>query len=146
MTAFERTELPYLHIAFRQDLDVLFCRWRAAVDLSQFAEGYMTTLEIATRQQAHFWLQDFRLRNVSSELEQAWFESSFVPAVKIALGNSTCIAYLMSPLQRELSLSDAFISLRETVRYGNHLTTAYFVSEHDALDWLNQCRLQAISR
>jgi hypothetical protein len=139
-TTIETLELPFMQMDFQKDLQVLFCRWRMPVDLRQFTEGYMATLQFAAQQQAHFWLYDLRLRNTSSETERNWFVSTFVPAVRSALGKGNFIAYLMSPMQREAVVPEEKRS-PEPVKFSDSLTARFFTNEHDALEWLNSCRI-----
>ncbi|MDX5423227.1 MAG: hypothetical protein LPK14_13300 [Hymenobacteraceae bacterium] len=139
MTAIEKLELPFLHITYRQDLGVLFCRWRAAVDLPRFMEGYTTALHFASGHKAHFWLHDLRLRNASDALLRGWYDHDFVPAVKTSLGAITYVAYLMLPFQRQYLASED-MPVSEVISYGDTLHLRYFINEHDALQWLQECQ------
>lgn len=139
MTAPEKLELPFLHADYQKDLKVLFCRWRTPVTLTQFTEGYTAVLQLATQKEAHFWLHDLRLRNTSGAEQKQWFASTFVPALQHVLGNSNFIAYLVSPLQHEQTLAIA-IPRAEATNYSNKLAIRYFTNEHDALEWLKECR------
>lgn len=103
----------------------------------------MAALQFATQQDAHFWLHDLRLRNLSSSEERQWFARTFAPATREHLGGSY-IAYLMSPLQRENMLQETFPAT-EPVRYAGSLTLRYFTNEHDALEWLHDCRLGVVA-
>ncbi|RDV14070.1 hypothetical protein DXT99_16000 [Pontibacter diazotrophicus] len=144
MAFIEKSELPFLHLSYQQDMRVLFCRWRMPVELPQFSEGYMAALQFAAQQDAHFWLHDLRLRNRSTEEEQDWFTHVFVPAANEQLGGSNFIAYLMTPLQRE-SLVQITVPAAELVRHSLFLTVRYFTNEHDALEWLNDCRVRVVA-
>ena len=144
MNPIEALELPYLHIYYQKDLCVLFCRWRMPVALPQFSEGYMAALRFAAQRDAHFWLHDLRLRNTSCEKQRDWFTNTFVPATSSTLGGSNFIAYLMSPLQRE-TLVQKSVSATAPVRHSDLLTVHYFTNEHDALEWLEKCRLQVLA-
>lgn len=143
MSSIENLELPFLHLSYQKDLRVLFCRWRMPVGLSQFSEGYMTALRFAAQQDAHFWLHDLRLRNTSGEEERMWFTHTFVPAANELLGGSKYIAYLMSPLQREILVQKA-LPAAELVKHSPSLTLHYFTNEHDALEWLHDCRTRVV--
>ncbi|GAB3534279.1 hypothetical protein GCM10027443_21100 [Pontibacter brevis] len=153
MTIIERLELPFLHIYYQKDLRVLFCRWRMPVELPEFSEGYMAALRFAAQQDAHFWLQDLRLRNTSCEKQRDCFMHTFVPTTSQVLRGSNFIAYLMSPLQREaLVQQDATIKepvsfgvSNKLIRHSDFLTVRYFTSEHDALEWLNECRYRFVA-
>ncbi len=129
-------------ITFRQDLDVLFCRWRVAVEGPQFTEGYLAALKLALQHRSRFWLHDLRMRNISSEQERSWFIANMSPpAATMAPG--IFIAYLMSPLQRQNLVSETK-PISEVIHYSPHLHARYFISEHNALEWLEACRLQAV--
>lgn len=139
MTAPEKVELPFLQAEFQKDLQVLFCRWRTPVTLVQFMEGYTAMLQLAALKEARFWLHDLRLRNLSGADEQQWFSSTFLPALKHALGNTNFSAYLMSPLQYEQLIVGAGPGAAGNT-CSNCLALHYFTNEHDALEWLNLCR------
>lgn len=143
MTAIEKVELPFLHLIFRHDLDILFCRWRTSISMHEFQEGYRVALQVAQKHHARFWLHDLRLRNESTAAQRHWFDKEFVSAAARQLPGSFAIAYLMSPLQRE-HISLEFSHLSEIISYGSLLQLRYFISEHDALDWLQQCRMRTI--
>lgn len=143
MTATDILELPFLHINYHKDLQVLFCRWRNPVDIRQFSEGYRAALQFAVRQRTQFWLHDLRLRNIPGEEERGWFSRTFVPALKSALGSGNFIAYLMSPLQREALVPEAK-PVAEPVTFADALVANFFNNEHDALAWLNTCRIREL--
>jgi hypothetical protein len=143
MTATDILELPFLHINYQKDLQVLFCRWRNPVDIRQFSEGYKAALQFAVRQHTKFWLHDLRLRNNSSEEECSWFSRTFVPALKSALGSGNFIAYLMSPLQREALVPEGR-PIYEPVTFTDALVANFFTNEHDAMAWLNTCRIREL--
>lgn len=153
MTIIERSDLPYLHIYYQKDLRVLFCRWRMPVELVQVSEGYMAALHFASQQDAHFWLHDLRLRNTYCKKEHHWFTHTFVPAANEALGGSNFIAYLVSPLQHEHLLLKKVKTNKpveqggknEPVKYSLFLTVHYFTNEHDAPEWLNDCRVRIVA-
>lgn len=153
MTIIEKPDLPYLHIYCQKDLDVLFCRWRIPVELAQASEGYMAALQFASEQDAHFWLHDLRLRNTYCKKERHWFTHTFVPAVNELMGGSVFIAYLMSPLQRECLLQKKAKTNEpvkqggenEPVKHSLFLTVHYFTNEHDALEWLYDCRIRIMA-
>lgn len=136
MAATTHAALPFLNLNYRQDLDILFCRWRSYIDLKEFTQGYSTALELARANQSHFWLQDLRLRNVSTGVQRNWFEQEFVPA---AAPHPLYIAYLMSPLQHQNLVSET-MPVSEVLQYGPYVQVRYFTNEHDALYWLQSCR------
>ncbi|GHA67764.1 hypothetical protein [Pontibacter akesuensis] len=144
MTAIEKVELPFLHLTFRHDLDIMFCRWRSFVNMQEFQEGYWMALEVAQKHHARFWLHDLRLRNSSTAAERHWFDQDFVSAVARQLPIGLSVAYLMSPLQHE-HIDQKTSRIEEVISYGSLLQLRYFVSEHDALDWLQECRKRTIS-
>ncbi|RIJ37247.1 hypothetical protein [Pontibacter oryzae] len=139
MTAIYKQELPFLAVSYRKDLDVLFCRWHMAVEMPQFTEGYFASLRIATQHKACFWLHDLRMRNVSTSVEREWFIKHVVPPACQLSDKGIYVAYLMSPLQRQ-NLVSATSPVSDVISYGAHLHTRYFISEHNALAWLEQCR------
>ncbi|MFD3002140.1 hypothetical protein ACFS7Z_17350 [Pontibacter toksunensis] len=114
------------------------------VDLPRFSEGYMAALQFAASRDARFWLHDIRLRNTSCVNQRSWFTNTFVPAANSTLSGSVCIAYLMSPLQRE-GLVQKSVSALAPVRYSDLMTVQYFTNEHDALEWLTECRSQVLA-
>lgn len=145
MASLENLELPFLHLSYQKDLRVLFCRWRIPVSLSQFSEGYMAALQFAAQQDAHFWLHDLRLRNTSSEEERNWFSNTFTPATQAVLGGSNFIAYLMLPLQLQDLVPEPLPITVLPLKQSRYLTVRYFTNEHDALEWLYDCRLRVVA-
>lgn len=139
MKAIEKVELPFLHLTFRSDLDILFCRWRRFVTFQEYQEGYWLALELAEKYRARFWLHDLRLRNTSDNVERQWYDNQFVPALTSLQPSGFTIAYLMSPMQRRQLVSE-INPVSDVIRYGKLLQLRYFISEHDALDWLQECR------
>lgn len=145
MASLENLELPFLHLSYQKDMHVLFCRWRMPVGLLQFSEGYMTALQLAAQQDAYFWLHDLRLRNTSAEEERGCFTQTFAPATQALLGGNNFIAYLMLPLQLQDLVPEPRPTTTGPVKQWRYLTVHYFTNEHDALEWLNDCRLRVVA-
>ncbi len=141
MTEPDKTDLPYLHLSYQKDLYVLFCRWDRPVSKLQFKEGYKATLQMAAQHVAHFWLLDLRSRNMCSTKQKKWFVNTFACNVHDALNDKTFLAFLVSPLQYECFKSEVKLE-QEAVSHDNYLTIRYYTYEHDALEWLQTCRLQ----
>jgi len=139
MTVPEKIELPFLHADYQKDLCVLFCRWQLPVDLGQFRDGYKAVLQLAIYKEAHFWLHDLRLRNSSTADQKQWFTSTFAADLQRALGSNVFIAYLMSPLQHQQLLNDEDAK-KHAVDGSGQPAICYYTNEHDALEWLQECR------
>lgn len=142
MTAIETLKLPFLNISFRRDLGILFTRWGQAVSLPQYVEGYSKTLQVASLQDAHFWLVDMRQRNTPDSQLLTWFDEEFVPSVKASIEGIAYLAYLVSPLQLQKVPTQP--TPATPVNLSNSIVACCFTIEQEAISWLNSCREKAL--
>ncbi|CAN5870157.1 hypothetical protein BH24BAC1_BH24BAC1_18330 [soil metagenome] len=133
----------YLLISYREDLDVLFLRWRTPVSSAELRAGYAEALAKAESTKARFWLFDLRSRGAASPEDEAWLLDSFFRQAEEKLKHDHSFAYLVSPTH--------YNSIRKTVglerlAHFSQLTQIRpYTSEKEALHWLSQ-RRQALQQ
>lgn len=145
MVTTDKVEFPFLSIAYRRDLDILFCRWKKDVELYEFTEGYTRSLNMAGELKAYYWLEDIRLHNSVPDLAiKHWFENSFVTATQTTLSKSTYMAYLLSPRQLDIISQFYMGNQQPYIQFNNQLGISFFTKEQEALNWLHGCKSQSL--
>lgn len=133
----------YLLISYREDLDVLFLRWRHPVSSAELRAGYAEALAKAESAKAKFWLFDLRSRGAASPEDEAWLLNSFFFHAEEKLNHDHSFAYLVSPTHYNLIRKT--VGLERLAHFSKLTEIRPYTSEKEALHWLSQ-RRQALQQ
>lgn len=133
----------FLLISYREDLDVLFLRWRNPVSSAELRAGYEGALAKAESAKARFWLLDLRSRGAASPEDEAWLLNDFFVHAEEKLGYDHSFAYLVSPTHYNLIRKT--VGLERLAQFSKLTEIRPYTSEKDALHWLSQ-RRQALQQ
>lgn len=130
--------LSNLQVSYRQDLDILFCRWLQPCSSVTLQKGYLHALEKAKELQVHYWLFDLRRRGPVSTEDGDWILKTFFPKTEATIPGKHYFSYLVTPnhyqhLQEEIGL----ISIQQ---YSARTKIYVFDSEQKAINWISSSR------
>jgi len=127
---------------YRPDLDVWICRWLNFINPDHFTNCYEYIFNQAIKHNWHYWLVDIRGRGKANKEQQDWYFDVFLPTKLKLLTGSSYVAYLVTPSHfthiQKMKQFHQFEDLNKT----SSLTTHFFQSEQEAVDWLMKCRLE----
>ena len=129
------TNLDYLLLSHRPDLNQLSLRWTRPATSQEHRTGYLAALELAGREQVGRWLIDLRSRGLADPTDLRWLVTAFREQLTSALpGLRPRLAYLTLPyhadtLRQRLAEEMATDSV-------NTIAIRVFTEEQAAQEWL----------
>lgn len=130
------TNLEYLLLSHRPDLDQVFLRWTRPATSEEHRSGYQAALELAQREKVGRWLVDLRSRGLADPIDLRWVVTSFREQLVNALpGIRPCLAYLVLPYHAE-TLSQRLAQEMATDSMYDSMAMRVFTEEQAAQEWL----------
>lgn len=127
--------LEFLEVGFRPDSGVLVGRWLRAISPEESQQGYWHMLAAAEAHACRRWLMDVRRRPRTNNATIHWLVDAFFPAAAAALGGQVMMSTLLAPsLLQELAHNTQLPGTDEPP--GAPFRLGRFITEHDALEWL----------
>lgn len=133
------SDLDFLRLSYRPDLQVLFMRWTRPVSSAEHRQGYAAALGLARSAGAGRWLIDLRSRGLASLEDFAWVLTEFRLQMGAALpAIPRRIAYLVTPYHSE-TLRERLSLLEPTypVAVQQGAIIQVFTEEQPAQQWLH---------
>lgn len=122
-----------LDLVYRPDLPALIARWQREVTPQELQAGYQAVLTAADAAGCSRWLLDLRRReDVVEPAVNAWFGTTFAPALRGRYGAPVRLAFLVSPLRAQRAVT-AVVSAADA-----DCRIATFTDEAAAHTWLAQ--------
>jgi hypothetical protein len=131
----------FLVTTYREDLDILVCRWSGLQDSKHLRNCYRLIFNKAKDLQYHCWLIDIRGRDKASQEDFDWYFTTFLPEEVAGLQGRNFLAYLVTPSHYNYIQEMETFNKFEKVGRVSSLSTRFFQSEQEAIDWLVASRL-----
>jgi len=133
--------INFLYTNYRSDLNVWVCRWNELISAEHLQACYEYIFNQAIRHNWHYWLIDIRGRGKADKAQQDWYFNLFLPEKLKQLTGSNYLAYLVTPSHythiKKMQQFQEFEDLNKT----SSLTTYFYQSEQEAINWLQKVQL-----
>jgi len=127
---------------YRPDLDIWICRWLNLLNTDHLTSGYEYIFNQAIIHNWHYWLIDIRGRGNATKSQENWYFDVFLPEKLKLLTRSNYVAYLVTPSHYKHIQNMKQFHQFEDLNKTSSLTTHFFQSEQEAINWLMKCRVQ----